>query len=49
VVFSAQLPEKAKVKGNDDAASAKWFPVNSLPEMAFDHREILAEFFKKIS
>jgi 8-oxo-dGTP diphosphatase len=49
VVFSAQLPEKAKVKGNDDAASAKWFPVNSLPEMAFDHREILAEFFNTIS
>jgi 8-oxo-dGTP diphosphatase len=49
VVFSAQLPEMEKVKGNDDAASAKWFPVNSLPEMAFDHREILAEFFKKIS
>ena len=49
VVFSAQLPEKAKVKGNDDAASAKWFPINNLPEMAFDHREILAEFFNTIS
>src|SRR5690554_3644025 len=39
VVFSAQLPEKAEVKGNDDAANARWFPVSSLPEMAFDHRE----------
>jgi 8-oxo-dGTP diphosphatase len=46
VVFSAQLPEKAEVKGNDDAANAKWFSINDLPEMAFDHREILGEFFK---
>lgn len=45
VVFSAQLPEKAEVKGNDDAAHAKWFSINHLPEMAFDHREILGEFF----
>jgi 8-oxo-dGTP diphosphatase len=44
VVFSAQLPEKAEVKGNDDAANAQWFSINDLPEMAFDHREILEEF-----
>jgi 8-oxo-dGTP diphosphatase len=49
VVFSAQLQEKAEVKGNDDAANARWFPVNSLPEMAFDHREILREFFSGVS
>lgn len=49
VVFSAQLPEKAEVKGNDDAANAKWFSINNLPEMAFDHREILGEFFNEIS
>lgn len=46
VVFSAELPEKTEVKGNDDAAHAKWFPISNLPEMAFDHREILAKFFK---
>ncbi|MGC9352656.1 MAG: NUDIX domain-containing protein [Mariniphaga sp.] len=49
VVFSAQLPEKAEVKGNDDADNAKWFPINDLPEMAFDHRKILEEFFKRVS
>jgi len=46
VVFSAQLPEKVKVKGGDDAANAQWFSIKNLPEMAFDHREILWEFFK---
>ncbi|SHE94600.1 8-oxo-dGTP diphosphatase [Mariniphaga anaerophila] len=45
VVFSVQLPEKTDVKGGDDAASAKWFSVNNLPEMAFDHRKILEEYF----
>jgi len=49
VVFSTQLPEKAEVKGNDDAAHANWFSINDLPEMAFDHKEILGEFFNGIS
>ncbi len=30
-----------EIKGGDDAAEAKWFPLDKLPEMAFDHREIL--------
>jgi 8-oxo-dGTP diphosphatase len=47
VVFSAELPERKEVKGGDDADKAGWFPVNELPEMAFDHREILKAFFAK--
>lgn len=45
VVFSAQMQEKAEVKGNDDAANAKWFSIKNLPEMAFDHKKIVEEFF----
>ncbi len=45
VVFSAELSERKQVKGGDDAARAKWFPVNELPELAFDHRQVLDEFF----
>jgi 8-oxo-dGTP diphosphatase len=45
VVYSVELPEKSKVQGDDDAAGAEWFPVNNLPELGFDHRDILAEFF----
>jgi 8-oxo-dGTP diphosphatase len=45
VVHSVEIPKKAIVKGGDDAAHAKWFPVNNLPGMAFDHSEILSDFF----
>jgi 8-oxo-dGTP diphosphatase len=45
VVFSVELPEKVKVQGDDDAAGAEWFAVNNLPELGFDHRDILGEFF----
>ena len=29
------------VKGGDDARNAKWFPLNQVPELAFDHAQIL--------
>lgn len=28
------------VKGGDDAAQAKWFPLDSIPPLAFDHEEM---------
>jgi len=45
VVFSAEISEKQEVKGGDDAAHAKWFSLSELPELAFDHQQILEEFF----
>ena len=36
--------DKAKaVKGGDDAAKAQWFPISSLPKLAFDHEEIMKD------
>jgi 8-oxo-dGTP diphosphatase len=40
-----------EVKGQDDAAKAKWFPIDELPKLAFDHDEIMRdalEAFKKL-
>ena len=47
VVHSVELKERQPVKGNDDAACAAWFPIDNLPELGFDHRQILKEFFSK--
>lgn len=41
--FAVQLEDKPKVKGNDDAAEAVWFSIGDLPQLAFDHSEIIKD------
>lgn len=45
VVYFTELNEIQQVEGSDDASQAEWFPVTNLPDLAFDHRQILDEFF----
>lgn len=37
-----------EVKGGDDAKSAKWFGLNEMPELAFDHKQILESALKRL-
>ncbi len=37
-----------EVKGGDDAADAKWFPVNKTPNLAFDHDMILRDALARL-
>ena len=48
VVFVAHdISTHHLVKAGDDAVDAAWFHLDELPEMAFDHRAILAEIMDK--
>ena len=46
VAYFTELNEQKAVKGGDDAARAEWFPVSDLPELAFDHAQIIGDFFE---
>ncbi len=44
VVYGTRLGEAPALMAGDDAADARWFPVDQLPEeIAFDHRDILQD------
>lgn len=45
VVYYTELNTRQVVKGSDDAARADWFPISNLPDLAFDHKQILEDFF----
>ena len=37
-----------KIKGGDDAAEAKWFDIDKLPDMGFDHNDVAAIAIEKL-
>jgi len=41
VAYYALVPHTQSLHAGTDAADAAWFPVSSLPQVAFDHRKIV--------
>ena len=39
----AAMTTMPEANAGDDAAAARWWPLNALPELAFDHDKILAD------
>lgn len=48
VVHYIILNEKLDPKAGDDAKDAKWFDIDYLPELAFDHAKIIDDGIKKV-
>ncbi len=47
IIFHGKLIDNAdEIKAGDDAAKAEWIEFNSLPRLAFDHEEIIADYLK---
>ena len=40
IVYTATLEMEIQPKPGDDAVEAKWFDIDDLPELAFDHGEV---------
>jgi len=47
VAYLAIVAAPMAVCGQDDAAKAQWFLLSALPELAFDHDEIMHDAIKK--
>tara|TARA_R100000935_G_scaffold37585_1_gene58645 strand:- start:205 stop:636 length:432 start_codon:yes stop_codon:yes gene_type:complete len=43
IAFISFLNKEVTITSGDDAKEAKWFNINKLPELAFDHVEIIED------
>ena len=47
VVYLLEILD-GEIKGSDDAADAKFFDLNDLPKLAFDHNVVLKDIIRRI-
>ena len=43
VAYLVIINHPIAVTGQDDAAKAQWFPIDALPSLAFDHKDIMRD------
>jgi 8-oxo-dGTP diphosphatase len=48
VIFTGFLSGEQEVRAKDDAREARWFPLDKLPPLAFDHDEIVERIKEKL-
>lgn len=50
VAYYALIPSGAQVRsqGGSDASQARWFPIDELPRLAFDHNEIIVYGLRRL-
>ena len=46
--YALVSPDKYDIRATADAREAQWFPVTSVPRLAFDHEDILARALERI-
>lgn len=42
------ITQITEVKGGDDAADARWFSLDEIPNLAFDHKDILNDAMSEL-
>jgi len=47
VAFTGEIDSLAEAKAKDDAKAVKWFSIEELPALAFDHAEIIRDTIEK--
>lgn len=48
VAYFALVPEDVLASAGDDAAEAEWHPIDRLPDLAFDHAEIVGYALQRL-
>lgn len=47
VYFGILKNDQQDIQAGDDAKNTQWFSLNKLPELAFDHSQIISDFIQK--